>query len=278
MRVAVLASGSSGNAILVSADDTHLLVDAGISARRVTRALHALDVRPEDLRAVLVTHEHGDHVSGLGPLVRRLHVPVYATRGTLGRIRRLIKGGGAAVVVDAGSTFEVGTVNVSPFAVSHDCVDPVGYSFDDGGVRVVVATDLGVVGRSVRDHLSRADCIVLESNHDERMLLDGPYPWHLKRRILSNTGHLSNDAAAREIDLLCSGRLSSLVLAHISHENNRPDLAVAAAAAILDRRGRTDVAVTAASRDEPTDPVEIAGPVGPSTDERREEASTVCAG
>jgi len=277
MQVAVLASGSSGNALLVSADDTHVLVDAGISARRIARELGAVGVEPKDVRAVLVTHEHGDHVSGLGPFVRRHGAPVYATPGTHSRIARLLNGGEKSVAVEAGTTFSIGGLTISAFSVSHDCVDPVGYSFTDGEARLAVATDLGVVGRNVRDHLSRADCVVLESNHDERMLLDGPYPWHLKRRILSNVGHLSNEAAAVEIDLLCDGGVSALILAHISRENNCPELAVETASRVLEERGRSGVEVIAAGHDRVTGPVDIRrGELLSADANTREGVGTVC--
>jgi len=277
MQIAVLASGSSGNALLVSAEDTHVLVDAGVSARRIARELDAVGVSPSDIRAVLVTHEHGDHVAGLGPFARRHHVPVYATPGTHSSIARLLNGTEEAEAIEAGTTFSLGGVAVSPFAVSHDCADPVGYSFDDGESRLVVATDLGVVGRNVRDHLSRADCVVLESNHDERMLLDGPYPWHLKRRILSNVGHLSNEAAAAEIELLCGGGVSTLVLAHISSENNRPELAVETVGRVLEERGCSDIEVIAAGRDRVTGPVEVRRRARrPSEADRREEVGAAC--
>jgi phosphoribosyl 1,2-cyclic phosphodiesterase len=168
---------------------------------------------------------------------------VYATEGTLREIDRFLTNGRAVVAVSAGRPFDVGELAVSAFAVSHDAAEPVGFSISDGVHRVTVATDLGTVDDEVREHLATADCVVLECNHDERMLLDGPYPWHLKQRILADTGHLSNAAASREIERMGRGPLSLLILAHLSRRNNTPDLALEAAAGALDRAGRPDVEV-----------------------------------
>ena len=268
MRVAVLASGSSGNAIWVSSGSTSVLVDAGISARKILTAIDALD--PDGtVDAVLVTHEHSDHVSGLRTLSRRTGARVYATAGTHAVVDRKLKGIGERAVVEAGERFSVGDLDVAPFAISHDCVEPVGYSITDGSERVVVATDLGIVTHAVRHHISQADCLVLEFNHDERMLMDGSYPWFLKQRILGRSGHLSNAAAARELISLRDCPTSVLVLAHLSRENNTPELASAAAAEALGRAGRSDINVLLAERT-PADPVCLGADAGPS---RRSETA-----
>jgi len=258
MRLTVLASGSSGNAFLVSTDTTSILLDAGISAKRTACAIADVGVDTSDLAAVFVTHEHSDHISGVGPVARRFDLPVHATRGTLRAINRRAGDGFRRVPIAAGEPLSLGDIAVSPFSTSHDCADPVGYSFEADGSRLVVATDLGVVGSTVRDQMARADCIVLEFNHDERMLVDGPYPWPLKQRIMSNVGHLSNETAARELMRTADHPLSTVVLAHLSKENNRPRLAYEAAAAALEAAGRADVAVLLASQSEPLGPVEVA--------------------
>ena len=255
MKVAVLASGSSGNAIWVSGASTAVLIDAGVSGRRVSASTEELGLDTSQLAAVLVTHEHSDHVSGLGPVTRKFDVPACATAGTHAAIDRRLGKCPGRTVVEAGTDFEVGGLLVSPFAVSHDCAEPVGYAVTDGRTRVVVATDLGVVSRPVRHRISEADCVVLEFNHDERMLIDGAYPWSLKQRIMSNEGHLSNDAAARELVSLADGPLSALVLAHLSRENNAPELALATARAALERAGRADVGVYLADQDRALGPV-----------------------
>jgi phosphoribosyl 1,2-cyclic phosphodiesterase len=243
MRIALLASGSSGNSLLVQSGSTSVLVDAGISARRLSRAARDAGADLHSLSAVLITHGHSDHVTGLAALPRACAAPVYATRGTLGEIGRFLTAGRTAVAVAAGRPFDVGELVVRPFDVSHDAAEPAGFSISDGVHRVTVATDLGAVSDEVREHLATADCAVLECNHDERMLMDGPYPWHLKQRILSDTGHLSNAAASREIERMGAGPLSVLLLAHLSSTNNTPDLALDAAAAALDRAGRADIEV-----------------------------------
>jgi phosphoribosyl 1,2-cyclic phosphodiesterase len=255
MKVAVLASGSSGNAIWVSSGSTAVLIDAGVSGRRISQTVEELGLDATQLSAVLVTHEHSDHVSGLGPVTRKFDIPACATAGTHAAIDRRLGKCPGRTVVEAGSDFEIGDLLVSPFAISHDCAEPVGYSVSDGHTVVVVATDLGVVSHPVRHRIGNADCVVLEFNHDEKMLLDGSYPWFLKQRIMSNEGHLSNEAAARELVSLADGPMSTLVLAHMSRENNTRELALATARDALKRAGRADVDVLLAEQDRATGPI-----------------------
>lgn len=258
MRIALLASGSSGNSLLVQSGSTSVLVDAGISARRLSQAARAAGTDLHSLSAVLITHGHADHVSGLAALPRASAAPVYATQGTLREIDRFLAGGRTAVAVAAGRPFDVGELAVSPFGVSHDAAEPVGFSISDGVHCMTVATDLGTVSAEVREHLATADCVVLECNHDERMLLDGPYPWHLKQRILADTGHLSNGVASREIERMGLGPLSVLILAHLSRRNNTPDLALEAAAGALERSGRPDVEVLVGEQFGVVGPIDMA--------------------
>lgn len=261
MRLTVLASGSSGNAFLVSTDTTSILMDAGISARRAACAIAEAGVDASDLAAVFVSHEHSDHISGVGPIARRFDLPVHATRATLRAIGKRAGDGFARIPIAAGDPLTIGDITVSPFSTSHDCADPVGYAFQADSARLVIATDLGVVSSTVRDQMARADCVVLEFNHDERMLVDGPYPWPLKQRIMSNVGHLSNETAARELARAGGHPVSTVVLAHLSKENNRPGLAYESAAAALDAAGRSDVAVLLASQEELLGPIEISARV-----------------
>ncbi|MBD3349296.1 MAG: MBL fold metallo-hydrolase [Candidatus Eisenbacteria bacterium] len=257
LRVSILASGSSGNAILVSSEETHLLVDAGISARRVAAGARAAGVDPDDLAAVVVTHEHSDHVSGLGPVARRFGLPVYATGGTHDGMRGRAGTIPQRVYIEPGREFRIGELSVVPFVTSHDCAEPVGFSIADSGGRLTVATDLGLVSGAVRRHLRDSDCVVLEFNHDEQMLRTGAYPWRLKKRIASNVGHLSNVAAAAEIAALRDAPVADLVLAHLSEENNVPELAVAAASEALSRGGRRDVEVHVAEQRSALGPIEV---------------------
>lgn len=257
MIISVLASGSSGNAMMVGSGSTNVLLDAGLSARRVQEKLGAVGMEPGDLSGILVSHEHSDHVSGIGPVSRRFGLPVYATTATHGALDRRIDGRTERFFIETGVEFAVGDLLITAFAVSHDCVDPVGYTITDGVTRVTIATDLGVVGGSVRRHLARADCVVLEFNHDERMLIDGAYPWPLKQRIMSNVGHLSNESAGNELRLLADAPLGALVLAHMSEENNTPELAYETAAGVLDGAGRGDVAIHVAAQHEPLGPIVV---------------------
>ncbi|MBD3367641.1 MAG: MBL fold metallo-hydrolase [Candidatus Eisenbacteria bacterium] len=257
MTIAVLASGSSGNAMVVSSDGVNLVIDAGVSARRLAGGLRELSIGEDEVSAVLVTHEHHDHVCGLGPVSRRLASPVVATRGTHGAVRSRLGDGGIGVTISPGDTLTLGGLEVTAFATSHDCAEPVGYAITDGEASVAVATDLGVVDGDVRRHLANADCVVLESNHDEKMLVDGRYPWHLKRRIMGRLGHLSNAAAAAEVTGLTGSPLSLLVLAHLSKENNDPGLAVDIAAEALDGAGLSDVELHVASQELLLGPLDI---------------------
>lgn len=276
MRIAVLASGSSGNAILISSNSTSVLVDAGISARRLIRAAEDLGVGPESIDAVLVTHEHSDHVAGLSTLTRRLGLPVVASPGTHAAIRPRLAGACERVEVEGGLEYVIGDLTIAPFATSHDCEEPLGFSIADGVSRTAIATDLGVVGRNVRRHLLEADCAVLEFNHDERMLLDGSYPWYLKQRILSNVGHLSNATAADELVRAGDAPLSLLILAHLSSENNDAELAREAAERALERAGRSDVRVVVAHRSETLGPIAIGEDRGRPSDELREGMGLPC--
>ncbi len=260
MTIAVLASGSSGNALVVSAGGTHLVVDAGVSARRLVGGLDDLGIATDDVAAVLVTHEHHDHVSGVGPVSRRLGVPVVATRGTHRALHSRLGRECIGVTVTAGSPLGLAGLEVRAFSTSHDCSEPVGYTVSDGATTLAVATDLGVMTPHVHERLAAADCVVLESNHDEKMLVDGRYPWHLKRRIMGRLGHLSNAAAAAELRSLAGSRLSLVILAHLSDENNDPSLAADVALEALEDGGLPDVGLHVASQRSMLGPLEIATP------------------
>lgn len=224
MRVCLLASGSRGNATLIEVDGCHLLIDAGLSAREIDRRLREIGLSADDLDALLVTHEHHDHVTGIGPLARRHQIPVYIVPDTAAAIPRL------GTIADlryfsAGESLSIKGLDISTFSTTHDAVDPVGFVIDSSEGRVGYATDLGHSTRLVADALVRSRVLVLESNHDEDMLRDGPYPWALKQRIQSRHGHLSNRAAAGLLEDLAWDGLEAIFLAHLSHENNHPDLA-----------------------------------------------------
>ncbi len=224
MRVCLLASGSRGNSAVIEADGQRVLIDAGLSAIEVHRRLQSIDMSAEHLDAILVTHEHHDHVGGIGPLARRYQLPVYIDHKThaalpkLGRIEDLR-------LFSAGDSFHFQGLKISSFSTTHDAVNPVGYSIESAEGKIGFATDLGMPTRLVTEHLKQCRVLVLEANHDEQMLQDGPYPWELKQRIRGRHGHLSNNDTRRMLEELCWPGLDALFLAHLSEENNCPELA-----------------------------------------------------
>ena len=236
MQIHILASGSTGNAIFVEIGGARFLVDAGISARRVETGLRKAGVDPAGLDAILVTHEHSDHVSGLPVFTRKFKVPVFTRRRTWDAFQS-VHHVETEYRRELGNRLEIGGVCVEPFAISHDAAEPVGYSFRHGGVKCVVATDMGCVSERVEQDIAYADIMVFESNHDVAMLRNGPYPEYLKKRILSNRGHLSNLDTGR-----CLARMGKkpglhVFLAHLSQQNNCPELALSTVAQVLDQQG-----------------------------------------
>ena len=244
MVVTTLASGSSGNCILVSHGATHLLVDAGISCRRIKNALAGLGLTPGELTAILITHEHSDHISGLATLFKQFHLPVWCSAGTGRQLAyRIAFLEEVLHTFTPGDTFPLGNLTVTSFATSHDAADSVGYTFTDGVRKAAIVTDLGVVTPVVEDCVRGSDLLVAEANHDPGMLMDGPYPPYLKQRILGARGHLSNAACA---DLARHSGAKTVVLAHLSAENNRPSLALETVRSNLSE----DVTVEVAPRSE----------------------------
>ena len=235
MNIALFASGSSGNCALVSDGDTHILLDAGISARRIRAGLTAQDVSMADLAGVLVTHEHSDHVKGLTVLLRRDPVAVYALPAVCAALRKLLPER-TDCLHETDVPFCLGDVCVTPFATMHDAAGSCGYRLD-GSARFGLCTDLGVVTDTVRAALAGVDCAVIEANHDPELLRTGPYPIYLKRRIASDRGHLSNESAGELAAFLAENGAQQLILGHLSRENNTPDTALAAVSAALAAAG-----------------------------------------
>ena len=227
MRVAVLGSGSSGNSVLVSAGDTRILVDAGFSARSLAERLCQLEVDPNAIDAIVITHDHSDHTRGMGVFARRHGTPLHMTRATRTACARLLTGDERVTEYTPGRRFALGRLRIEPFLTVHDAADPVGVAVVDeaSGLRLGVATDLGRPTAQIRHALAGCDLLILEANHDEVLLHTGPYPVSVKRRIASSHGHLSNQAAARLATELLHPRLAGVVLAHLSFECNRPILA-----------------------------------------------------
>ncbi len=245
VSVSVLASGSRGNCALVATTATRILVDAGLSGRETFKRLRALadrnladrnNERIEEISAILITHEHSDHVAGLQRLAAKLNVPVYLTAPTHQAWNRAMRDESGAIPelpksehFCAGRSFRVGDIEVMPFTIPHDAVDPVGFTFRAEGVKIGFATDLGYIPPSVRDAVRGCNVLVIESNHDVERLRSGPYPWSVKQRVMSRVGHLSNDALAQFFSNDYDGGAEYLVLAHLSEQNNHPAIARATA-------------------------------------------------
>ena len=237
-RLTVLASGSKGNSAVVASARTRLLVDAGLSCRETFRRMRAAGEEPEKLDAILVTHEHSDHVTGLEMLARKTRAAVYMTADTREawvrdrrqsaldhqppRVERMES-------FSAGHSFVVGDITVTPFTTPHDATDPVAFTFRLEGVKLGLVTDLGYLPPNVREHLRGCDGLMIESNHDLEMLRGGPYPWQVKQRVMSRVGHLSNDALAEFFTNGYDGGAAFVVLAHLSEQNNHPEIARRAA-------------------------------------------------
>jgi phosphoribosyl 1,2-cyclic phosphodiesterase len=245
VSVSVLASGSRGNCSLVTTSTTRILVDAGLSGRETFKRLRALadgnfagrssdrsNDRVEEISAILITHEHSDHVAGLQRLACKLKVPVFLTAPTHRAWSRAVRDAEGTIPelpklehFCAGRGFRVGDIEVMPFTIPHDAADPVGFTFRAEGVKIGFATDLGYMPASVRDHLRGCNALVMESNHDVEMLRSGPYPWSVKQRVMSRVGHLSNEALAEFFSSDYDGGAEYLVLAHLSEQNNHPEKA-----------------------------------------------------
>lgn len=244
LRVSILASGSSGNCTLLETSQTRLLVDAGLSKRETLRRVAALGQSLDHLDAIVVSHEHSDHINGLAALLGKFKSAiVYLTPGTHDETLRALPENKAKRLdrvefIEAGQSFIVGDIEVSPFSIPHDAMDPVGFAFRACGVKMCVVTDLGYMPELVKHHLRDADGVLLESNHDVEMLKVGPYPWHVKQRVMSRTGHLSNDTVSQFLSDPegFDGRPRYLVLAHLSENNNNPDVARICAEEALGRR------------------------------------------
>ena len=218
----VLASGSSGNAVLISSRETSILIDCGVSALQVRKRLEAFGRSPDEIDAILLTHEHSDHVRGLDVFLRRYRTaPVWTTHGTWSMIDVRSEEGGE---LRSGSTRRFGNFRVTPVATSHDAAEPLAYVFDDGEHSAAVCTDTGIVTPLLEQRLQGCELLLLETNHDKDMLRHGPYPWVLKQRIDSRTGHLSNHQSCEAIDRVGSGVLKAVVGLHLSAENNCPNL------------------------------------------------------
>lgn len=224
MRMMSIASGSSGNCIYIGSDSTHILIDAGVSRKRICEGLRSADISISDIDAVFLTHEHSDHVKGAGIIMRNDEISFYSTAGTLDRVVRDPKIGYVDTdllnTLNKGQSVTVGDLKINAFSISHDAADPVAYTVSCGDCKVGVVTDLGVFDDNVLEAMNGCRAFLAEANHDIRMLQAGPYPYDLKRRILGNKGHLSNEASGDLISRLLNDSIEAVFLGHLSKENN----------------------------------------------------------
>ena len=229
MRMCSIASGSSGNCIYVGTEATNLLVDVGISCKRIVAGLNQIGLAAKDIDGILITHEHSDNISGLGVMCRKFGIPIYATSGTISAIKKVSNLGelddSLFRVVKADEKFILKDITVNPMKISHDAAQPVAYRFQYGNKRMAVATDLGTYDDYTVESLRGLDTLLLEANHDINMLQVGPYPYALKQRILGKKGHLSNELSGRLLSRLLHDQLKSVFLGHLSKENNMAELA-----------------------------------------------------
>lgn len=266
MRLCSIASGSSGNCIYVGSDATHLLVDVGISGKRTESGLNLLGLTGEDIDGILVTHEHADHINGLGVMVRKYGIPIYATRGTIEAIRNMESVGrideSLFHEVREDEKLVIKDLTVNPMKISHDAAQPVAYRVSYGRKKVAICTDLGHFTDYTVDCLRGMDALLLEANHDVNMLQVGAYPYYLKQRILSDKGHLSNENSGRLLSRVLHDGLQAILLGHLSKENNLPELAYEAVRMEItlgdNPYNANDFFMQVAKRNEPTQEIRIA--------------------
>lgn len=255
-----LFSGSSGNSILVKSDKASILVDAGKTGKAVTSSLSELGVNKID--AILITHEHSDHIKAAGIISRKFDIPIYATEGTWNGMQQFL-GKVKEENIKRFSTdesFDIGDIHIKSFEISHDAEEPVGYSFYIGDKKATIATDTGYISDNIMENIVDSDILYIESNHDVNMLKYGAYPWYLKQRILSNSGHLSNEVTGNLLADIYNEKLKYVILAHLSRENNFPELAYKTVKCCLESNGiqvGTDLMLDVASPDQITTPISI---------------------
>ncbi len=229
MNLCSIASGSSGNCIYTGTDNTGILIDAGISAKRIEQGLSSIDRDIKEIKGIFVSHEHSDHIKGIGVLARKHHIPIYGTRGTIEAIKHTACLGAIDEelyhVIRAEEDVQIDDLVVKPFRISHDAAEPVAYRMECGSKSAAIATDLGFYNQEIVDKLQKLDVLLLESNHDIHMLQVGGYPYPLKQRILSDRGHLSNESAGKLLCHLLHDDLKAVFLGHLSKENNYEELA-----------------------------------------------------
>jgi len=239
MQICVLGSGSSGNCTYIGTEKTRILLDLGFGKRSLRRRFEAASLSPDKVQALILTHGHSDHVAGAAAFAKERGIPIFMNKGTREEVPKLQKLD-RWECFEVGQSFSIGNIQIHPFDVNHDAAQPVAFRFSSGGVSGASVTDLGELTAPVMQQLRGCDWLILESNHDEEMLKVGGYPWFLKQRLLGKKGHLSNQAISRFLTLDFDGSATHLFLAHLSRNNNLPQLAAEAASAALHNRGKGD--------------------------------------
>jgi phosphoribosyl 1,2-cyclic phosphodiesterase len=257
LKLCILGSGSRGNCTYIENRGFAILIDQGFSYKQLQERFDSQKIDPGNIRAILVTHEHEDHISGVGIAARKLDVPVYGTPGTLSAKPRIFNGGEKLAPIESGIPFTLGPFDIHSFSVSHDAADPVQYCITSGEKKISIATDLGFVSMLVEERLRNSDLVVIEANHDIDMLMKGTYTWELKQRIMSKRGHLSNANAAKLVFNLSQGKTQRIVLAHLSEENNTAELAEQAIRDIFERFDRRLRSLIVARQNEATCIIEV---------------------
>ena len=259
-QTAVLASGSRGNCIVVRTEETKLLFDAGLSWRQTQYALQQLALSPDRINGIVISHEHGDHIQGVGVICRKLKIPVYITELTYSAsLRRFEKVDSELIFFVAGDRLQIGDLVVHPFPSSHDAIDGCNFTVEKNGDpdrKLGIATDLGFGSRMLLEKLKNSTTLILESNHDMRMLMEGPYTWSLKQRIKSINGHLSNDQAIGVLTQIFHSGLRNIILAHLSEENNHPTIVEEVMTTFI-RNIQAQTTICVSQQDKPTPLIDI---------------------
>jgi phosphoribosyl 1,2-cyclic phosphodiesterase len=224
--ICMLSSGSKGNSIYISDGQTSILVDAGLSGIEIERRMKSKDLLPEKLDAIVLSHEHSDHINGVGVLSRRYGIPVYISGKTLKAASSFLGKACELKKFECGEKFKINGLSFHPFSISHDAEDTAGFTVSRNSTKIGIATDLGIATAMVKEHLKNCSVLILEANHDPEMLANGPYPWHLKQRIKSRTGHLSNEQSKALLQEIRHDALEHVILSHISETNNTPQKAI----------------------------------------------------
>lgn len=259
IKISVLGSGSRGNATYVRTNKMRVLIDCGLSRRAIRKRLFSLGEDPEAIDVILITHEHADHIAGLPAMLKGSSIEAYMSEGTMesGRTDRFEKNGSAILPVVSGCSFKVGDLEIMPFSVPHDAEQPIAFSIRHNGIKLTQLTDAGWIPDGVAEALSGSDVLILESNHDIEMLRGGPYPWHLKERLMGRNGHLSNSAVGQFLRGPYDGEASHIILAHLSSRNNHFELAKQEARRALTSRGLVQTSLSLAAQDSPSTPIEL---------------------